>query len=226
MTKTVVTKLSHASTLGFLLEVLGLAGSTGSGEPGGSVGGLGAFSTSGSGSRGMEGPLETPEKNRSITADAIFFHLKLLRKGLLAINDLHRWNSLLGFININICSITQELQMRLACGIPLHTPSIDSSISYPAEQNETELMYSHTELPSGEYFLSFTPIKDTTDELKLATVNSQVRVHLCSTLQPCGCAPSDPNRGQEEHWCYVSGNEEVTLAYTNSLFHTISNSKL
>lgn len=53
-------KIIHASTLDFFLEVLGLADSAGSGEPGGSVGGLGALSTSGSGSRGIEGPLETP----------------------------------------------------------------------------------------------------------------------------------------------------------------------
>lgn len=62
--KSVATKLIHSSTLDFLLEVLGLADSAGSGEPGGSVGGLGALSTSGSGSRGMEGPLETPENKR------------------------------------------------------------------------------------------------------------------------------------------------------------------
>lgn len=58
----------HSSTLVFFLEVLGLtlSDSAGSGEPGGSEGGLGAFSTSGSGSRGMEGPLETPENNTKI----------------------------------------------------------------------------------------------------------------------------------------------------------------
>ena len=68
MTKTVDAELIHASTLDLLLELLGLglADSAGSGEPGGSVGGLGAFSTSGSGSRGIEGPLETPENNKSI----------------------------------------------------------------------------------------------------------------------------------------------------------------
>lgn len=57
----VATTIFHASTLDFFLVVLGLAGS---GEPGGSVGGLGALSTSGSGSRGIEGPLETPEKQQ------------------------------------------------------------------------------------------------------------------------------------------------------------------
>lgn len=67
MTKIVAAKIIHASTLDFFLEVLGLADSAGSGEPGGSVGGLGALSTSGSGSRGMEGPLETPENNKNIT---------------------------------------------------------------------------------------------------------------------------------------------------------------
>lgn len=82
--KIVTIKLTHSSTLDFLLEVLGLgfSDSTGSGEPGGSVGGLGAFSTSGSGSRGMEGPLETPENNKNNKSRSI---------------------------NINICSIIQEL---------------------------------------------------------------------------------------------------------------------
>lgn len=51
----------HASTLDFFFDVRGLADSAGSGEPGGSVGGLGAFSTSPSGSRGREEPSETPE---------------------------------------------------------------------------------------------------------------------------------------------------------------------
>lgn len=60
----VATTIFHASTLDFFLVVLGLADSLGSGEPGGSVGGLGALSTSGSGSRGIEGPLETPEKQQ------------------------------------------------------------------------------------------------------------------------------------------------------------------
>lgn len=75
--KSVATKITHSSTLVFLLAVLGLglADSAGSGEPGGSVGGLGAFSTSGSGSRGMEGPLETPENNKRV--GAIFFHPKV-----------------------------------------------------------------------------------------------------------------------------------------------------
>lgn len=58
-------KIIHASTLDFFLELLGLADSAGSGEPGGSVGGLGALSTSGSGSRGMEGPLETSGNNNN-----------------------------------------------------------------------------------------------------------------------------------------------------------------
>lgn len=61
----VATTIFHASTLDFFLVVLGLADSLGSGEPGGSVGGLGALSTSGSGSRGIEGPLETPEKQQT-----------------------------------------------------------------------------------------------------------------------------------------------------------------
>lgn len=61
------TEIIHASTLDFFLEVVGLADSAGSGEPGGSVGGLGALSKSGSGSRGMDRPLETPEKNKAIT---------------------------------------------------------------------------------------------------------------------------------------------------------------
>lgn len=52
----------HASTLDFFLAVLGLADSLGSGEPGWSVGGQGALSTSGSGSRGIEGLLETPAR--------------------------------------------------------------------------------------------------------------------------------------------------------------------
>lgn len=60
----VATTIFHASTFDFFLVVLGLADSLGSGEPGGSVGGLGALSTSGSGSRGIEGPLETPEKQQ------------------------------------------------------------------------------------------------------------------------------------------------------------------
>lgn len=62
--ESVASKLIQSSTFDFFLEVLGLgfSDSAGSGEPGGSEGGLGAFSTSGSGSRGMEGPLETPEK--------------------------------------------------------------------------------------------------------------------------------------------------------------------
>lgn len=54
----------HASTFDFFLAVLGLDDSLGSGEPGCSVGGQGALSTSGSGSRGIEGLLETPAKNR------------------------------------------------------------------------------------------------------------------------------------------------------------------
>lgn len=68
------------------MDVLDLrfAESAGSGEPGGSEGGLGALSTSGSGSRGMEGPLETPENNMRV--DAIF----LSPKGLL---ELHQWFS-------------------------------------------------------------------------------------------------------------------------------------
>lgn len=57
------TVIFHASTFDFFLAVLGLADSLGSGEPGGSVGGQGALSTSGSGSRGIEGLLETPENN-------------------------------------------------------------------------------------------------------------------------------------------------------------------
>lgn len=71
--KIAATELIHSSTLVFLLEVLdlGLSDSAGSGEPGRSVGGLGALSTSGSGSRGMEGPLETPENDESIRIDAI-----------------------------------------------------------------------------------------------------------------------------------------------------------
>lgn len=52
----------HASTLDFFFDVRGLADSAGSGEPGGSVGGLGAFSTSPSGSSGREEPSESPEK--------------------------------------------------------------------------------------------------------------------------------------------------------------------
>lgn len=59
----VATVIFHASTFDFFLAVLGLADSLGSGEPGGSVGGQGALSTSGSGSRGIEGLLETPENN-------------------------------------------------------------------------------------------------------------------------------------------------------------------
>lgn len=55
----------HASTLDFFFDVRGLADSAGSGEPGGSVGGLGAFSTSPSGSRGREEPSETPENKRT-----------------------------------------------------------------------------------------------------------------------------------------------------------------
>lgn len=64
--ESVASELNHSSTFDFFLEVLGLgfSASAGSGEPGGSEGGLGAFSTSGSDSRGTEGPLETP-KNRS-----------------------------------------------------------------------------------------------------------------------------------------------------------------
>lgn len=58
MTKIVADRIIHASTLDFFFAVLGLADSAGPGEPGGSVGGLGAFSTSGSGS---EEPLDTPE---------------------------------------------------------------------------------------------------------------------------------------------------------------------
>lgn len=83
------TKLIHSSTLDFLLEVLGLGLSDSgySGEPGGSVGGLGAFSTSGSGSRGMEGPLETPENNKSIRVNAT---LRLLRKVISVPNNLHK----------------------------------------------------------------------------------------------------------------------------------------
>ncbi len=72
MTKIVATKLIQASTLVFFLAVLGFADSAGSGEPGGSVGGLGALSTSGSGSKGIEGLLETPKNNRSIKVAAIF----------------------------------------------------------------------------------------------------------------------------------------------------------
>lgn len=62
--KIIATKPTHSSTLLLLFEVLGLglSDSAGSGEPGGSVGGLGAFSTSGSGSRGMEGSLEAKIK--------------------------------------------------------------------------------------------------------------------------------------------------------------------
>lgn len=60
----VATTIFHASTLDFFLVILGLVDSLDSGEPGGSVGGLGALSTSGSGSRGIEGPLETPEKQQ------------------------------------------------------------------------------------------------------------------------------------------------------------------
>lgn len=60
-------KIIHASTLDFFLEVVGLADCAGSGEPGGSVGGLGALSKSGSGSRGMDGPLEIPGNNKAIT---------------------------------------------------------------------------------------------------------------------------------------------------------------
>lgn len=57
----VASQLIHSSTFDFLLEVLGFgfSDSAGSGEPGGSEGGLGAFITSGSESR--EGPLDTPE---------------------------------------------------------------------------------------------------------------------------------------------------------------------
>lgn len=54
----------HASTFDFFFEVLGLADSAGSGEPGGSAGGLGAFSTSPSGSRGRLESSETP-KNKT-----------------------------------------------------------------------------------------------------------------------------------------------------------------
>lgn len=91
--KIVATKLTHSSTLDFLLEVLGLgfSDSAGSGEPGGSVGGLGAFSTSGSGSRGMEGPFEAPENNKNIRVDT-----KFAQKSLVP-NDLHKLNSLSGF---------------------------------------------------------------------------------------------------------------------------------
>lgn len=72
--ETVATRPIHSSTLVFLFEVLGLGLSepAGSGEPGGSVGGLGAFSTSGSGFRGMVSPLETPDNNKTIKVDRIF----------------------------------------------------------------------------------------------------------------------------------------------------------
>lgn len=74
MTKTSAAGIIHASTLDFFLEVLGLADSAaGSGDPGGSVGGLGAFATSGSGSRGMEGPLENPEKNPQTDTNVLGF---------------------------------------------------------------------------------------------------------------------------------------------------------
>lgn len=65
--ESVATKLNHSSTFDFFLEVLGLgfSASAGSGEPGGSEGGLGALSTSGSGSGGFEGPLETPKDKKS-----------------------------------------------------------------------------------------------------------------------------------------------------------------
>lgn len=63
--QTVAAAIFHASTLDFFLAVLGLADSVGSGEPGWSVGGQGALSTSGSGSRGIEGLLETPANKRS-----------------------------------------------------------------------------------------------------------------------------------------------------------------
>lgn len=63
--QTVAAKIFHASTLDFFLAVLGLADSVGSGEPGWSVGGQGALSTSGSGSRGIEGLLATPANNTS-----------------------------------------------------------------------------------------------------------------------------------------------------------------
>lgn len=55
-------KRLHASAFDFFFEVLGLADPAGSGEPGGSVGGLGASSTSPSGSRGREESSESPTK--------------------------------------------------------------------------------------------------------------------------------------------------------------------
>lgn len=64
MAQSVAAVIFHASTFDFFLAVLGLADSLGSGEPGWSVGGQGALSTSGSGSRGIEGLLETPANNR------------------------------------------------------------------------------------------------------------------------------------------------------------------
>lgn len=57
----------HGSAFDFFFDVLGLADSAGSGEPGGSVGGLGASSTSPSGSRGREESSESPEKETDLT---------------------------------------------------------------------------------------------------------------------------------------------------------------
>lgn len=79
---------------------MGLADSAGSGEPGGSVGGLEAFSTSGSGSSGMEGPLETPENNKNIRVDAISFHQRLLRKGILVPKEKSSLISAAGSLNV------------------------------------------------------------------------------------------------------------------------------
>lgn len=56
----------HGSAFDFFFDVLGLADSAGSGEPGGSVSGLGASSTSPSGSRGREGSSESPEKETDL----------------------------------------------------------------------------------------------------------------------------------------------------------------
>lgn len=60
----------HASAFDFFFEVLALAGSAGSGEPGGSVGGMGASSTSPSGSRGRQESSKGPRKKMELSVES------------------------------------------------------------------------------------------------------------------------------------------------------------
>lgn len=111
--KVVATEKTHSSTLDLLLEVLGLSDSAGFGEPGGSVGGLGAFSTSGSCSGAIEGPLDTPGNNKKLDAtkrcSEEVFYLEITLTNEIQTTLLHQFPSIIFSSRrdhlLNVCTL-------------------------------------------------------------------------------------------------------------------------